>query len=79
MKYQVLQGKIKRSGVGDYNLMGEFNNLKEAQEFFNEIKNDKTGYGFNKNAREHLETFLLKNNDYETPVDFWSNEEEMYD
>ena len=70
-RYQVLQGKIKKSGVGDYELMDEFDTLKEAREYFNKIKRDKRGYGRFING-EVLETWLIKDDNWEDPVGYWN-------
>jgi hypothetical protein len=41
MKYYILQGLInEQSGAGDYNLEGEFSNLKEATKCFHTIRKD---------------------------------------
>ena len=70
-RYQVLQGKISVSGVGDYELMGEFDTLKEAREYFNKIKRDKRGYSSFRNSNV-LETYIIKEDDWENPVGYWN-------
>lgn len=69
-KYQVLQGKITAGGTGDYDLMSEFDTLEAATNYFNEVKNDKRGYGRFVNG-EVLETWLLENNNWDAPVGYW--------
>ena len=69
-KYQVLQGVLNNQGNGQIDLIEEFSNYKEAIKFFNKIKNDKKGWIIGKH--EHLETYLLKNNDYDDILGYWS-------
>lgn len=70
-KYQVLQGKMDNQGNGQIDLIEEFETKADAIKFFNSIKNDKRGYGkFYSN--EHLETWLLKENNWDDPVGYWS-------
>ena len=70
-KYQVLQGKVNRQGNGQIDLMREFDTLEAAQEYFNDIKRDKRGYGRFNNS-EVLETWLLCDNNWEDPVGYWA-------
>ena len=67
-KYTVCQGKMARSGEGDFVYEEYFNNLASAKKFFNEIKNDKRGWGSFKNG-EYLETFLVLNDNFDEPID----------
>lgn len=69
-RYQVLQGKIKKSGVGDYELMDEFDTLKEAREYFNKIKRDKRGYSSFRTS-DVLETYIIKGDDWDNPIDVY--------
>ena len=69
-KYQVLQGVLNNQGNGQIDLIEEFSNYKEAINFFNKINNDKKGWIIGK--YEHLETYLLKNNDYDDILGYWS-------
>ena len=70
-KYQVLQGKVNRQGNGQIDLMKEFDTLEAAQEYFNDIKNDKRGYGRFING-EVLETWLIEGANWEDPVGYWN-------
>lgn len=69
-KYQVLQGVLNNQGNGQVDLIQEFESFKEALNFFNKIKSDKKGWIISKN--EHLETWLLEDNNLNDPVDYWS-------
>lgn len=69
-KYQVLQGVLNNQGNGQIDLIQEFESFKEALNFFNKIKSDKKGWIISKN--EHLETWLLEDNNLNDPVDYWS-------
>lgn len=69
-KYQVLQGVLNNQGNGQVDLIEEFESFKEALNFFNKIKSDKKGWIISKN--EHLETWLLEDNNWNDPVDYWS-------
>lgn len=42
--YYVEQGTFTNTGVGSYTLYEEFENLEDALNYFNKIKNDKKGY-----------------------------------
>ena len=70
-RYQIYQGKFSESGVGDYELMEEFDTLKEAREYFNKIKRDKRGYSSFRTS-DVLETWLIRNEDWENPVGYWA-------
>lgn len=72
-KYQVLQGVLNNQGNGQIDLIKEFDTLEAAKEFFNKIKNDKKGWHISKH--EHLETWLLEDNNWEDPVGYWVKEQ----
>ena len=69
-KYQVLQGVLNNQGNGQVDLIQEFESFKEALNFFNKKKKKKKGWIISKN--EHLETWLLEDNNLNDPVDYWS-------
>ena len=70
-KYQVLQGKIKNNGSGNYNVVKEVDTLEEAIVEFNQIKNEKRGWGRFVNG-DVLETWLLESNNWDEPIGYWS-------
>ena len=55
--YRVLQGKISNNGCGDYHVINCYDNLDDALDLFNEIKEDKKGWCLSK--YNHLETLVI--------------------
>lgn len=58
-KYQVLQGKFKNGRCDDYTIIAEFDTLKEARIYFDDLKNGL--HRWTVLPYEALETILIKN------------------
>ena len=71
MTYTVQQGVFSNTGVGDYTLYKEFDNLDAATAYFNKIKNAKRGYTIYKH--QHLETILTIAGDL-IPIAWWNKD-----
>lgn len=67
-KYQILQGKFKSSGCGDYTIIAEYDRLKEAKTEFNYLKDDINGW--NLSPYEVLETLIIKHGSLENIIDY---------
>ena len=67
-KYQILQGKFTSGGCGDYTIIGEYDTLKEAKAYFNDLKDGL--HGWNLSPYEALETLLIKNGSLENIIDY---------
>ena len=67
-KYQILQGKLSSGGCGDYTIIAEFDTLKEAKAYFNEIKDG--FHGWKILPYEALETLLIKYGSLENIIDY---------
>ena len=67
-KYQILQGKLSSGGCGDYTIIAEYDTLKEAKAYFNEIKDDTNGW--NLSPYEVLETLIIKHGSLENIIDY---------
>lgn len=55
-KFYVWQGNLTRSGGGDIEIVRVFDNLADAKDYFEYIKEDIKGYNLHKGGR--LETWL---------------------
>ena len=66
----IYKDMILSMGTGDLELVNEFNTLKEARECFNKIKKDKNGFS-NFRQSDTLETWILKENDWDNPIDVY--------
>jgi len=69
-RYVVTQGVLTKSGEGDMPAIRDFDNLEQAQEFFNRIKEDTNGYWINRRVEQRLCTELL---------DYGSDDYDVYD
>ena len=67
-KYQILQGKFTSNGCGDYTIIAEFDTLKEAKAYFNDLKDGLHGWKIL--PFEALETLLIKNGSLENIIDY---------
>lgn len=55
-KFYVWQGNLNNFGGGDVEIVGVFDNLADAKEYFEKIKEDTKGYSLHRGGR--LETWL---------------------
>ena len=67
-KYQILQGKLSSGGCGDYTVIAEFDTLKEAKAYFNDLKDGLHGWKIL--PFEALETLNIKNGRLENIIDY---------
>lgn len=55
-KFYVWQGNLNNFGGGDVEIVGVFDNLADAKDYFEHIKEDTKGYSLHRGGR--LETWL---------------------
>ena len=67
-KYQILQGKFRSSGCGDYTIVTECDTLKEAKREFEALKDDANGWKLS--PYEVLETLIIKYGSLENIIDY---------
>lgn len=68
-KYIIEQARISSIGTGDYHVIYETDNLKEAIKMFNKVKHDKSGWTNTKHC--YLETMLQEDKDnYLEPIKY---------
>lgn len=57
--YEVHQGVLTKTGTGDFYQLARFDNMEDAIEYFNLVKNDLRGI----NKRKILHTFIVELDD----------------